>query len=1008
MVFFGREVLSGDDHTDQFVGVNQSHNCGVYDRIENVENTTLDEPGVGLDECKNDTYAAFIESCAPNRYIKIMCLNVQGIRDATHFENLMLIVNDSDMQIIVITETWLRTYMPNKTFEIRGYKMVRCDRKAKKGDAEKGGGICCYIRDEYKTKKVTCSNSNVSYSRLIEFLFIEIKTKFGKVLLCCVYRLKACPKAATDDFFEYINTISVGYQDTIVCGDFNINALTDDSLYAALNRNFHRCNDRCPTYIVPCFEPSQIDLFLSKIKYRVVKYGHFTALGISNHQAIYMLYNILPNKKRVQTYTFRSYNKINVEQINHAANKIEWDRISRLRQVDEKTETFVDMMQSLLETNIPLKTIKLRNPPVSWFNENIRHLVKKRKTIYDMWKINRNHGASKIVYNGYRKINNETKNAIQKAKLQQFEFEFRKTSNSKEKWNLINSLGVTKARRQMKCTDLPKGITVETLNRFFTKLEPIPLENKNLASVESEFKFRYVEQQDVVDAILKIKSTCTGSDGLPPRFFKLVLPSIIEPITDIVNSSFQSGRCPDILKKVIVSPIAKNDEPMTENDFRPISRANFLLKIISTICNSQLIEYVEQNEIIGKEQSGFRMNHSCTTSMIQITEEFHSAIAQGNCVIMVLLDLASAFPSVDHNILIQVIESIGVRGVELAWFSDFLRNWCQVVEFGGIRSHERLIERGIIQGETNAHLLFSIFFNRIISVVKHCEIRLFADDTQIYLESSIADIDMSIEKVNSDLAKINEFCVSFGLQINPAKSQAIVVSSKYNASKIDYDLMIPIHINQQIVKFYESVKSLGYYIDRTMSENYHVSKVLQKSYCAMSNISHLRRTLPEKVKLQLVNALVVPVFDYMDVVYDGHGAHGTNQNSDSLEKMMNVCVRFVSGLGRRDHVSEFRNRNRLLTLANRRLIHNLNMVHRIVNGRAPGYLDSLIKVNDKNKRAANKIIVRKTKNTFHKRSFAISMPASWNRLPDELRCESNLNSFKMKLKKLLLEKQKSG
>lgn len=126
------------------------------------------------------------------KYVTLLNINVQGIRDATHFDHLILNVNKINPDFIAIQETWLRSYHSNKSVEILNYNIFRCDRKCSKHDRDKGGGVAIYIKNSYKSKKISCLYSN-SIGKLlsgIEFLMTEVQNKFSKLLICNVYKVK--------------------------------------------------------------------------------------------------------------------------------------------------------------------------------------------------------------------------------------------------------------------------------------------------------------------------------------------------------------------------------------------------------------------------------------------------------------------------------------------------------------------------------------------------------------------------------------------------------------------------------------------------------------------------------------------------------------------------------------------------------------------------------------------------------------------------------------------------
>lgn len=268
--------------------------------------------------CCSKTHEDLCSPQSKNRYIQIYNINAQGLHEANHHDNIILQIKNIQPDIITIQETWLRSYHTNKSVEIPSYNILRCDRKGTKSDRGKGGGAAIYVKSTYKTKKISCANTTFLPNKLIgvEFIAIEIVTKFAKMLVCTLYRVNTC---SNDDFtllISHILEISINYDHVIITGDFNINTFDDKKAFILkpINDVFYLCNDECPTYSVANFKPSRIDLIYSKCKHRIISYNHFNSTGVSHHQSQLVQYNILPNKATKQLYTFRSYNKVNADE----------------------------------------------------------------------------------------------------------------------------------------------------------------------------------------------------------------------------------------------------------------------------------------------------------------------------------------------------------------------------------------------------------------------------------------------------------------------------------------------------------------------------------------------------------------------------------------------------------------------------------------------------------------------------------------------------------------------
>jgi len=95
------------------------------------------------------------------------------------------------------------------------------------------------------------------------------------------------------------------------------------------------------------------------------------------------------------------------------------------------------------------------------------------------------------------------------------------------------------------------------------------------------------------------------------------------------------------------------------------------------------------------------------------------------------LDLRKAFDSLDHTLLLQRLNNLGVWGKEMTWFSSYLSDRIQCVKCGGIFSEWNTINGGIPQGSALGLLLFLNYMNDMPSQVKHGKLLQYADDTAL-------------------------------------------------------------------------------------------------------------------------------------------------------------------------------------------------------------------------------------------------------------------------------------
>ncbi len=74
------------------------------------------------------------------------------------------------------------------------------------------------------------------------------------------------------------------------------------------------------------------------------------------------------------------------------------------------------------------------------------------------------------------------------------------------------------------------------------------------------------------------------------------------------------------------------------------------------------------------------------------------AVDSGKVVILILLDLTAAFDTVDHRILLQRLEDVGVKGTALEWFKSYLKDRSFSVCIGDLCSISAKLCSGVPQG----------------------------------------------------------------------------------------------------------------------------------------------------------------------------------------------------------------------------------------------------------------------------------------------------------------------
>ena len=111
------------------------------------------------------------------------------------------------------------------------------------------------------------------------------------------------------------------------------------------------------------------------------------------------------------------------------------------------------------------------------------------------------------------------------------------------------------------------------------------------------------------------------------------------------------------------------------------------------------------------------------------------AMDQGKIGILLMLDLSSAFDTINHDILLHRLEMlIGVRGKALLWFKSYLSARTQSVCVSSRTSSDVALLTGVPQGSVLGPVLFTVYTLPVGNIVRRhgLHIHVYADHTQIY------------------------------------------------------------------------------------------------------------------------------------------------------------------------------------------------------------------------------------------------------------------------------------
>ncbi|XP_020298080.1 uncharacterized protein LOC109862437 [Pseudomyrmex gracilis] len=263
---------------------------------------------------------------------------------------------------------------------------------------------------------------------------------------------------------------------------------------------------------------------------------------------------------------------------------------------------------------------------------------------------------------------------------------------------------------------------------------------------------------------------------------------------------------------------------ITAKDFRPISLTSFVLKTLERLVDRYLKIGPLLVHPLSTAQYAYREGRSTDNALHHLVGGVEVQLEAKGYALGVFLDIEGAFDSTLYDFIREAMTGHHIPAALADWTQSMLTGRTLIVNHGDSNVHG-FPAKGCPQGGVLSPLLWCLVADEFLRELQKKGFLVFgyADDVAIIVRGSF--FSTLKETMQKALKIMQDWCQSKGLRPNPSKTKTMIFTRKYKLEAIE-----PLRLGREEIKYVQSVKYLGVYLDPKLNWKTHLGIKRTKFY----------------------------------------------------------------------------------------------------------------------------------------------------------------------------------